>query len=151
MNCVFVDGLVVSTIRVFFFVPRLENFTCGLSGTLLGQVMMCSFPILVLKLINVLGRAISGVVCPFLFRSHRRKLIRLNVCTTADGVTVMVTVFARTFHCTCRPFIFKGSERKSGHGVCTTTVGCFLVFSLLTFLTIVFCLSLLHCLITEKC
>lgn len=138
-------------LRLFYLVPRLHNFTCEISGRLLGQVLVCSFPVLVFKLMNVLGRAMSGVVCPFLFTSQRRKLIRLNVCKTTAGVTVMVTVFARTFHCTCRPFIFNGRGRKSGHQVCTRTVGCFLVFTVFTFLIMVFCLSLLHCVITPSC
>lgn len=151
MNTTFLVGLVYASLMVLYLVSRLHNFHCALSHSLVGQVFHCSFPVLVLNVTNVLGRIISGVVFPFICPSPMRTSIRLNVCKTADGVTVVVTVFARTFHFTCRPFIFNGDGRGSGQRVCTRTVGFFVVFALLTFLAIVFCLSVLHCIVKHSC
>lgn len=106
---------------------------------------------LVLNVTKVLGRMTSGVVFPFICPSGTRTAVRLNVCKTTDGVTVVVTVLARTFQFTCRPFIFDGDGRGSDQRVCTGTVGFFVVFALLTFLTIVFCLSVLHCVLKHSC
>lgn len=151
INCTFLFGLVYASAVVLYVVPRLHKFTCILSGGLLGQVLTCDLPLLMLNLTNVLGRITSGVVFPFICPSRTRTAIRLNVCKTTDGVTVIVTVLARTFHCTCRPFIFKGDQSGSGGRMCTRTVGFFVVFALLTFLTIVFCLSVLHCVVNPSC
>ncbi len=103
---------------------------------------------LVLNVTNVLGRATSGVVCPLVYPG---RLSRLNICNTYIGVTVVVTVVARTFHCTCRPVIFTGIGSGSTGGCCTATVGWFVVFALLTFLTIATCVSLLRRVVNERC
>lgn len=128
--------------------PKLHR---GTDFILLGRVLECSFPVLILKVTKVFGRATSGVLFPFLFRSGSCTTARLKVCKTYFGITIIVIVFVRTFQCTCRPFVFTGGGSSSGAGTCSRTVGCFVVFSLVVFLNIVCCLSVLGCFISTGC
>ncbi len=143
-------GLVYATDIALNFVPRLGKLTCKFSHRLTDHVLHCTVPVLVLNVTNVLGRMTSGVACLFVVPNARNR-IRLNVCNTYSGVTVVVTVLLRTFHCTCRPFIFGRDHGGRGGLVCTIAVGCFIVFALLTFLMMIFCVSVFGLLINHAC
>ena len=141
---IFISNLIVSVIQMFFFIPELRGFAYKIDRKLLKQMVVYSFPVLILGLVGILNQTIDKMIYPFLFADRQEGLVQLGIYAATSKIAMVMAMFTQAFRYAYEPFVFGKDREGDNRKMYAAAMKYFLIFSLLAFLAVMFYLDILR-------
>lgn len=141
---IFISNLICTALQMLFFIPELKGFAYRVDPKLLKQMVIYSFPVLILGLVGILNQTVDKMIYPFLFTDRQEGLVQLGIYNAASKIAMVMAMFTQAFRYAYEPFVFGKNREGDNRKMYASAMKYFLIFSLLAFLAVMFYLDLLR-------
>ena len=143
---IFIVNLICTSLVTFGFIPELKKLRYGIDKGLLKQMLIYTWPMLLLGLAGILNQVADKICYRFIMPGEEgeRQLGIYGACVKIAMIMAMIT---QAFRYAYEPFVFGGKRNKEDKESQSTVMKYFIIFTLFAFLAVVMCLPLLKYLI----
>ncbi len=147
---IFLVNVITSVAQLFFFIPELRGFSYRIDKGLMKEMVVYSFPILILGLVGVLNQSVDKIIYPFLFSDRQEGLVQLGIYSATSKIAMVMAMFTQAFRYAYEPFVFGKNREGDNRAMYAAAMKYFLIFSLLGFLAVMFYLDILRYLVNRQ-
>ena len=150
---IFLANLISSAVSLLLLAPEICGVSYSFCGKLLREMLVYSYPILILGIAGIMNQTIDKILYPMLIPDHARALHELGIYGANYKIAIIMVVFTQAFRFAFEPFIFaqnkeeKGAERNASYA---RAMNWFVAFSLVIFLGVMFYLPVLRYFISPE-
>lgn len=150
---IFLANLISSAVSLLLLAPEICGVSYSFCGKLLREMLVYSYPILILGIAGIMNQTIDKILYPMLIPDHARALHELGIYGANYKIAIIMVVFTQAFRFAFEPFIFaqnkeeKGAERNASYA---RAMNWFVAFSLFIFLGVMFYLPVLRYFISPE-
>lgn len=143
---IFLANLISSVVVLFLLYPEIVAEPYSFSGRLLKEMLVYSFPLLVLGIAGIMNQTIDKILYPHIVADKAQAMADLGVYGANYKIAIVMVMFIQAFRFAYEPFIF--SQNREGGANKTKAYAdamkYFIIFALLIFLTVMFFLDTLR-------
>lgn len=149
---VFLSNLISSAAILLLLLPELRvRYT--FNGSLLKEMLVYSFPLLVLGVAGIMNQTIDKILYPFLVTDPVEAATQLGIYGANYKIAIVMVMFTQAFRFAYEPFIFAKGKQKDGEDkkrAYSDAMKYFIIFSLFIFLGVMFYLDVLKYFISPR-
>lgn len=150
LGYIFLVNVITSVAQLFFFIPELRGFSYRIDRGLMKEMVVYSFPILILGLGGVLNQSVDKIIYPFLFTDRHEGMVQLGIYSATSKIAMVMAMFTQAFRYAYEPFVFGKNREGDNRAMYAAAMKYFLIFSLLGFLAVMFYLDVLRYLVARQ-
>ena len=140
----FLFNLVCTSVVMVCMIPELRGFTYVLDKELLKRMLRYSLPLVILGVAGILNQVADKIIFPFVYPDEAEATIQLGIYGAASKIAMIMAMFTQAFRFAYEPFVFGKSKEKDSREMYAQAMKFFIIFTLLAFLAVMFCLDILR-------
>lgn len=143
---IFLANLISSLLNLVLLVPELCGFSYRFDARLWREMVVYSWPLLVLGLAGVMNQSIYSVLFPYLYPDKSEALAQVGIYGANYKIAIVMVMFIQAFRFAYEPFIFarsrdRGEDRLKSY---SDAMRWFVIFAMFIFLGVMFYLDVLR-------
>lgn len=141
---ILIANVFTSVATFFLLVPSMvPGFREKASFGLLKQMLVYSFPILILGIAGIFNQTADKILFPFLFEDKAYAQAQLGIYGACFKIAMVLVMFTQAFRYAYEPFIFAKNKDDDSKKSYSEAMKYFIIFALLIFLGVMFYLDIL--------
>lgn len=149
---IFLANLISSAVTLLLLLPEITGIRYKFNGRLLRNMLVYSFPLLVLGFAGIMNQTIDKILYPILVTDPHEAMTGLGIYGANYKIGIVMVMFIQAFRFAYEPFIFaqnkeKGNDKNRAY---RDAMKYFVIFALLIFLGVMFYLDILKYFISPK-
>lgn len=149
---IFLANLISSAVTLLMLLPEITGCRYSFSGKLLKDMLVYSFPLLILGFAGIMNQTIDKILYPILVTDTHEAMTGLGIYGANYKIGIVMVMFIQAFRFAYEPFIFaqnkeKGNDRLQSY---RDAMKYFVIFALFIFLGVMFYLDILKYFISPK-
>lgn len=143
---IFLSNLATSVLNLLLLVPELRGFRYRFNGRLWREMIVYSFPLLVLGVAGIMNQTIDKIMFPYLYPTRDQAMAELGIYGANYKIAIVMVMFIQAFRFAYEPFIFarareRGDDRRQSY---SDAMKYFVIFAMVIFLGVMFYLDILR-------
>ncbi len=149
---IFFANLLTSVLNLLLLLPELHGFRYRFNRTLWREMIVYSFPLLVLGIAGIMNQSIDKILFPYLYPDKATAMTELGIYGANYKIAIVMVMFIQAFRFAYEPFIFARSREKGEDKLQSyaDAMKYFVIFSMVIFLGVMFYLDILRYFISER-
>jgi O-antigen/teichoic acid export membrane protein len=150
---IFLANLISSLAVLLMLYPELTRVRYSFNGKLLREMLLYSYPILILGIAGIMNQTLDKILYPMLIADHAEAMTGLGIYGANYKIAIVMVMFTQAFRFAYEPFIFaqnkevKGADKNASY---VQAMNWFVVFGLFIFLGVMFFLPVLRYFISPQ-
>jgi O-antigen/teichoic acid export membrane protein len=150
---IFLANLISSMAVLLMLYPELTRVNYRFNGKLLCEMLLYSYPILILGIAGIMNQTLDKILYPMLIADHTAAMTGLGIYGANYKIAIVMVMFTQAFRFAYEPFIFaqnkevKGADKNASY---VQAMNWFVVFGLFIFLGVMFYLPVLRYFISPQ-
>lgn len=149
---IFVANLISSAATLLLLLPEITGVKYTFNGRLLKEMLVYSFPLLILGIAGIMNQTIDKILYPILVTDPQEAMTGLGIYGANYKIAIVMVMFIQAFRFAYEPFIFaqnkaRGEDKNQAY---RDAMKYFVIFALLIFLGVMFYLDILKYFISPK-
>ena len=140
----FLFNLVCTSVVMLCMIPELRGFTYVLDRELLKRMLRYSLPLVILGVAGILNQVADKIIFPFVYPDEAEATVQLGIYGAASKIAMIMAMFTQAFRFAYEPFVFGKSKEKDSREMYAQAMKFFIIFTLLSFLAVMFYLDILR-------
>jgi O-antigen/teichoic acid export membrane protein len=146
----FVANVICTVIQQLAFYRELTGFKYKFKKSLWKEMMIYSFPILILGIAGILNQVVDKIIFPFLFTDQNEARVQLGIYGAASKVAMVMTMFTQAFRYAYEPFVFGKNKEEGSKKLYADAMKYFIIVSLIAYLGVMFYLDIFRYIIDKS-
>lgn len=149
---IFLANLLTSVLNLLLLIPELHGFRYRFNRTLWREMIVYSFPLLVLGIAGIMNQSIDKILFPYLYPDKATAMAELGIYGANYKIAIVMVMFIQAFRFAYEPFIYARAREKGDDKVQSyaDAMKYFVIFSMVIFLGVMFYLDILRHFISES-
>ena len=143
VGLIFVANLLCTTLVSLLFIPEIRGISYGFDKSLAKQMLLYSWPLLLLNLVSILNQVADKILLPKLMPGEDG-LVQLGIYGACVKVAMIMALLTQAFRYAYEPIVFADNKDKNNPATLADGTKYFIIFTLLAFLAVVFYMPLLQ-------
>ena len=110
---IFLANMIASVVTLFLLLPELK-LKWSFCGTLLREMLVYSFPLLVLGLAGIMNQSIDKILYPLLVSDKAEAMSGLGIYGANYKIAIIMVMFIQAFRFAYEPYIFSQHKNQAG-------------------------------------
>jgi O-antigen/teichoic acid export membrane protein len=150
---IFLANLISSLVVLLLLYPELTKVRYRFNGQLLKEMLLYSYPILILGIAGIMNQTLDKILYPMLISDKVEAMTGLGIYGANYKIAIVMVMFTQAFRFAYEPFIFaqnkevKGDDKNASY---VQAMNWFVVFGLFIFLGVMFYLPVLRYFISPQ-
>lgn len=149
---IFLANLISSAVTLLMLLPEITGCRYSFSGKLLKDMLVYSFPLLILGFAGIMNQTIDKILYPILVTDPHEAMTGLGIYGANYKIGIVMVMFIQAFRFAYEPFIFaqnkeKGNDRLQSY---RDAMKYFVIFALFIFLGVMFYIDILKYFISPR-
>ncbi len=149
---IFLTNLITSGMMLILLLPETTGIHYSFNGKLFKEMLIYSFPLLVLGFAGIMNQTIDKILYPILITDPQEAMTGLGIYGANYKIGIVMVMFIQAFRFAYEPFIFaqnkeKGNDKNQAY---RDAMKYFVIFALFIFLVVMFYLDILKYFISPK-
>lgn len=141
---VFIANVITTAVTFLMLLPdMLPGFREKVSMSLLKQMLLYSFPILILGIAGIFNQTADKILFPFLFADKAYANEQLGIYGACFKIAIVMVMFTQAFRYAYEPFIFARNKSDDNKKSYSEAMKYFIIFALFIFLGVMFYLDVI--------
>ncbi|MBD5191403.1 MAG: oligosaccharide flippase family protein [Bacteroidales bacterium] len=142
---IFLANLISSGVTLVMLIPELTGFRYRFVGKLWCEMIVYSFPLLVIGIAGIMNQTIDKLIYPWLAPDKATAMADLGIYGANYKIAIIMVMFIQAFRFAYEPFIFAQNKEKGENKLqaYSDAMKFFLIFGLLIFLGVMFYLNII--------
>ncbi|MDE5828989.1 MAG: oligosaccharide flippase family protein [Duncaniella sp.] len=143
---IFLSNLATSVLNLLLLIPELRGFRYRFNGRLWKEMIVYSFPLLVLGVAGIMNQTIDKILFPYLYPTRDQAMAELGIYGANYKIAIVMVMFIQAFRFAYEPFIFarsreRGEDKRQSY---SDAMKYFVIFAMVIFLGVMFYLDILR-------
>lgn len=149
---IFLANLISSGAMLLLLLPELRGFRWRFDSSLWREMIVYSWPLLVLGVAGIMNQTIDKILFPLLLPDHSEAMTELGIYGANYKIAIVMVMFIQAFRFAYEPFIFaKGRERGEDRlQSYRDAMRYFVIFAMFIFLGVMYYLDILKYFISPR-
>ena len=149
---IFLANLISSGAMLLLLIPELRGFRWRFDSGLWREMIVYSWPLLVLGVAGIMNQTIDKILFPLLLPDHFEAMTELGIYGANYKIAIVMVMFIQAFRFAYEPFIFaKGRERGEDRlQSYRDAMRYFVIFAMFIFLGVMYYLDILKYFISPR-
>lgn len=149
---IFLANLISSGAMLLLLLPELRGFRWRFDSGLWREMIVYSWPLLVLGVAGIMNQTIDKILFPLLLPDHSEAMTELGIYGANYKIAIVMVMFIQAFRFAYEPFIFaKGRERGEDRlQSYRDAMRYFVIFAMFIFLGVMYYLDILKYFISPR-
>ena len=135
---VFISNLISSLFMLLMFIPELKSFRFRFNPSLLKQMMLYAFPLLIAGFAGMINETFDRAVLKYLVTDKTTALQQLGVYSACYKLSILMTLFVQTFRYAAEPFFFSQQHKENSRELYAKVMNYFVIICCTIFLIVMF-------------
>lgn len=140
---IFLANMISSLVVLLLLYPELTAERYNFNWELLRQMLVYSFPLLLLGIAGVMNQTIDKILYPVLVTDKGTAMTGLGIYGANYKIAIVMVMFIQAFRFAYEPFIFAQNKEKGANGQYVAAMNWFVILALGIFLGVMFYLPVL--------
>lgn len=150
---IFLANLISSLVTLMTLYPEITAAKLSFSGRLWREMMVYSYPLLILGIAGIMNQTIDKILYPLLVSDKAQAMTDLGIYGANYKIAIVMVMFIQAFRFAYEPFIF-AQHKQSGGGdrmaAYRDAMKYFVIFGLFIFLGVMFYIDILKYFISPR-
>lgn len=143
---IFLSNFVTSVINLVLLIPFLRGFSWRFNRRLWREMLIYSYPLLVLGVAGIMNQTIDKILLPYLVSDPATAMEQVGVYGANYKIAIVMVMFIQAFRFAYEPFIFsqskaRGEDRLKSY---SDAMKWFVIFAMFIFLGVMFYLDVVR-------
>ncbi len=149
---IFLANLISSAVTLLMLLPEITGCHYSFNGKLLKNMLVYSFPLLILGFAGIMNQTIDKILYPILITDPHEAMTGLGIYGANYKIGIVMVMFIQAFRFAYEPFIFAQNKEKGNDKLQSyrDAMKYFVIFALFIFLVVMFYLDFLKYFISPK-
>lgn len=149
---IFLANLISSAVTLLMLLPEITACHYSFNGKLLKNMLVYSFPLLILGFAGIMNQTIDKILYPVLVADPQEAMTGLGIYGANYKIGIVMVMFIQAFRFAYEPFIFAQNKEKGNDKLQSyrDAMKYFVIFALFIFLGVMFYLDILKYFISPK-
>ena len=141
---IFLSNLIASAVTLLMLLPDIVRIPLKFNGRLLREMLVYSFPLLVLGIAGIMNQTLDKILYPVLATSDA--MAGLGIYGANYKIAIVMVMFIQAFRFAYEPFIFSQSRERGDNKLQAyrDAMKYFVIFALFIFLGVMYYLDILR-------
>lgn len=149
---IFLANFITSLLNLVLLMPELRGFKWKFNKRLWKEMLIYSYPLLVLGVAGIMNQTLDKILLPSLVSDPHTAMEQLGIYGANYKIAIVMVMFIQAFRFAYEPFIFaqnknRGEDRLQSY---RDAMKWFVVFAMLIFLGVMFYIDILRHFISPK-
>lgn len=149
---IFLANLISSGAMLLLLLPELRGFRWRFDSGLWREMIVYSWPLLVLGVAGIMNQTIDKILFPLLLPDHSEAMTELGIYGANYKIAIVMVMFIQAFRFAYEPFIFaqgreRGEDRLQSY---RDAMRYFVIFAMFIFLGVMYYLDILKYFISPR-
>lgn len=149
---IFLSNFITSLLNLILLMPELRGFKWRFNKRLWREMIVYSYPLLVLGVAGIMNQTLDKILLPSLVSDPQTAMEQLGIYGANYKIAIVMVMFIQAFRFAYEPFIFaqnkeKGEDRLQSY---RDAMKWFVVFAMVIFMVVMFYLDILRYFISPK-
>lgn len=142
---IFLANLISSAVTLLMLVPELRGFRYRFNPRLWREMLVYSFPLLVLGIAGIMNQTVDKILLPWLVSDKATSMSQLGIYGANYKIAIVMVMFIQAFRFAYEPFIFAQNRQQGGdkYQAYRDAMKYFVIFAMLIFLGVMFYIDIL--------
>lgn len=143
---IFLANFFTSALNLLLLIPELRGFPWRFNRTLWREMIIYSYPLLVLGIAGIMNQSIDKILLPSLVADKSTAMTQLGIYGANYKIAIVMVMFIQAFRFAYEPFIFSRSKEHGEDRLQSyrDAMKWFVVFSMVIFLGVMFYMDILR-------
>ena len=145
---IFLANMISSLVTLLMLYPEIMAESWSFNGRLLREMLVYSFPLLILGIAGVMNQSIDKILYPYIAtgETHSQAMADLGIYGANYKIAIVMVMFIQAFRFAYEPFIFSRSREEGGdrNKSYADAMKFFIIFALFIFLGVMFYLDIIR-------
>lgn len=149
---IFVANFVTSLLNLILLIPFLRGFKWRFNKKLWREMLVYSYPLLILGIAGIMNQTIDKILLPSLVSDPATAMDQLGVYGANYKIAIVMVMFIQAFRFAYEPFIFAQSKEKGENRLQSyrDAMKWFVIFAMFIFLGVMFYIDIVRYFIGES-
>ncbi|MBD5308541.1 MAG: oligosaccharide flippase family protein [Bacteroides sp.] len=146
---VFLSNFISSVVVMLLLIPDLRGFRWRFNLQLWREMVVYSFPLLILGIAGIMNQTIDKILLPQLVADKAEAMAEVGIYGANQKIAIVMVMFIQAFRFAYEPFIFAQNKQKGASKLhaYSEAMKYFVIFSMIIFLAVMFYLPIIRHLI----
>ncbi|MDE7397565.1 MAG: oligosaccharide flippase family protein, partial [Muribaculum sp.] len=142
---IFLSNLIASIVTLIMLLPETIAVPLSFNSRLLKEMLIYSFPILVLGIAGIMNQTVDKIIFPLLISDKAQAMTELGIYGANYKIAIVMVMFTQAFRFAYEPFIFAQNRDKTDGKLQSyrDAMKYFVIFALFIFMGVMFWLDIL--------
>jgi O-antigen/teichoic acid export membrane protein len=136
VGLIFFINLFCTTLVSFLFIPEIKEITYGFDRKMAKQMLIYSWPLLLLSLVGVLNQVADKILLPRLMPGEEG-MVQLGIYGACVKIAMIMSLLTQAFRYAYEPIVFADNKDRNSPETLADGTLYFIVFTLLAFLGVI--------------
>lgn len=149
---IFLANLISSLVMLLMLLPDVVKVPLLFNGKLLREMLVYSFPLLILGIAGIMNQTIGTILYPRLVADHAEAMHGLGIYGANYKIAIVMVMFIQAFRFAYEPFIFAQNRERGGDRMkaYSDAMKYFVIFALFIFLGVMYYLDIIKYFISPE-
>lgn len=149
---IFLANLISSAVMLVLLLPDILSVPLAFNGRLLREMLVYSYPLLILGIAGIMNQTIGTILYPHLVSDPAEAMYGLGIYGANYKIAIVMVMFIQAFRFAYEPFIFAQNKERGGDKLkaYSDAMKYFVIFALFIFLGVMYYLDILKYFISPK-
>jgi len=149
---IFLSNLVASLVTLLMLIPELRGFKWRFNPVLWREMIVYSWPLLVLGIAGMMNQTIDKILLPDLLPDKATAMAQLGIYGANYKIAIVMVMFIQAFRFAYEPFIFSQAKDRGENKLQAyrDAMKYFVIFAMVIFLGVMFYIDILKYFISPR-
>ena len=149
---IFLANFITSLLNLVLLMPELRGFKWKFNTKLWREMLIYSYPLLILGVAGIMNQTIDKIMLPSLVADKSTAMQQLGIYGANYKIAIVMVMFIQAFRFAYEPFIFAQSKERGEDRLQSyrDAMKWFVIFSMIIFMGVMFYLDVLRYFISPK-
>jgi O-antigen/teichoic acid export membrane protein len=150
---IFLANLISSAVTLITLYPEIRLATPRVCGKLLREMLIYSFPLLILGIAGIMNQTIDKILYPWLVADKTQAMTGLGIYGANYKIAIVMVMFIQAFRFAYEPFIFAQNKEADGRDKLQAyrdAMKYFVIFAMFIFLSVMYYLDIIKYFISPR-
>ncbi|MCM1519404.1 MAG: oligosaccharide flippase family protein [Lachnoclostridium sp.] len=149
---IFLSNLIASVVNLPLLFPELHGFKWKWNSLLWREMIVYSFPLLVLGIAGIMNQTLDKILFPYLYPDEATAMTQLGIYGANYKIAIVMVMFIQAFRFAYEPFIFaqareRGEDKLKSYA---DAMKYFVIFAMVIFLGVMYYLDIIRYFISPR-